>query len=229
MDCKGVNDWRRRFAGEPAVAASAVGAGYAMTTFPVYADNFELHPKDGEAARYLAPLFKRLSRIDFLFSVDDPTVNQGQMASDFDTKLESTLREGGATPVRLTLPSGVPQELDFAFAFAGRTVAVEIEKANREKILRDILKCHIYLHAGADFAVVALPRNYAHKHGVWDLFDFGMERYDECRTYGFGTDDNLGRILLLGFDQREVATNRLLSKTTREEMRTKATNQWRNT
>ena len=49
-----------------------------------------------------------------------------------------------------------------------------------------------------------------------------MERYNECRKYGFGTADKLGKILLLGFDQREAATNRLLSKATREEMRTKA-------
>jgi hypothetical protein len=193
-----------------------------MTTFPAYADNFELYPKNGEAARHLAPLFSSLRRIDFSFSVDDPKVNQGQLASSFDTALENTLRAGGTAPFKLPLPPGVPQELDFAFSFGGRTVAVEIEKANREKILRDFLKCHIYLHAGAHFAVVALPRNYAHKHGVWDLFGFGVERYNECRTYGFGTADKLGKILLLGFDQRETATNRLLSKAIREEMRTKA-------
>jgi hypothetical protein len=29
-------------------------------------------------------------------------------------------------------------------------------------------------------------QHYAHKHGVWNLFDFGVERYNECRTYGFG-------------------------------------------
>jgi len=193
-----------------------------MTTFPAYANNFEVYPKDEEASRHLAPLFNGLSRIDFSFSVDNPRVNQGQMVSSFDTALESALRAGGTTPFRLTLPPGVPPELDFAFAFGGRIVAVEIEKANREKILRDFLKCHIYLHAGAHFAVVALPRNYAHKHGVWDLFEFCVERYDECRAYGFGTADKLGRILLLGFDQLEAATNRLLSKATREEMRTRA-------
>jgi hypothetical protein len=193
-----------------------------MTTFPAYANNFEIYPKDGEASQYLGPLLSGLGRIEFSFRVDDPTVNQGQLASDFDAVFERALQAGGAAPFVLPLPPGVPQELDFAFTFGGRTVAVEIEKANREKILRDFLKCHIYLHAGANFAVVALPRNYAHKHGIWNLFEFGMERYDECRTYGFGTAENLGRILLLGFDQREIATSRLLSKTTREEMRTKA-------
>jgi hypothetical protein len=55
------------------------------------------------------------------------------MDCDFDAKLEQALLGGGATPFALALPAGIPQELDFAFAFGGRTVAVEIEKANREK------------------------------------------------------------------------------------------------
>lgn len=193
-----------------------------MTIFSAYANNFETYPKDGEGSRHLAPLLSSLSRIDFSFRVDDPAKNQGQMVSDFDTALEKALLTAGAMPFDLRLPRGVPQELDFAFSFSGRTVAVEIEKSNREKILRDILKCHMYLQSGAHFAVVGLPRNYAHKHGIWNLFDFGIERYDECRTYGFGTSDKLGRILLLGFDLCDAATNRRLSKTTREEMRTKS-------
>jgi hypothetical protein len=193
-----------------------------MTTFAAYANNFEIYPKDGDASQHLARLLKGLAKIDFVFRVDDPTVNQGQMASNFDAALESALRPLGATPFDLRLPPGVPQELDFAFSFGGRTVAVEIEKTNREKILRDFLKCHMYLHAGADYAVVGLPRNYAHKHGIWNLFEFGVDRYNECRTYGFGTADKLGKILLLGFDQYDAETNRLLSKVTRAEMRAKA-------
>jgi hypothetical protein len=193
-----------------------------MTTFPVYATNFELHPRDGEAAQSLSPLLNGLGRIDFAFTVADASVNQGQTACDFDCALERALLARGATTFTLPLPRSVPQELDFAFSFLGRTVAVEIEKANREKILRDILKCHIYLHAGADFAVVALPRNYPHKHGVWNLFEFGVERYNECRTYGFGTAETLGKIALLGFDQFDAATNRLLSKATRAAMRLQA-------
>jgi hypothetical protein len=193
-----------------------------MITFPAYATNFELHPKAGEAARHLAPLFSGLRRIDFSFSVKDPTVNQGQMDSDFDDKLEAALLSRDATPTNLILPAGAPQELDFAFTFGGRSVAVEIEKANREKILRDILKSHIYLHAGADFALVVLPRNYAHKLGVWNLFKFGVELFDECGTYGFGTPDKLGRIALLGFEQYEASMNRLLTKAIRGEMRVKA-------
>lgn len=196
-----------------------------MTKFCAYATSFVFYPKDTEASRHLKPLLAGLGRIEFAFSVADASVNQGQTACNFDCSLEKALHNRGAATFKLPLPAGVPQKLDFAFRFNGRTVAVEIEKANREKILRDILKCHIYLHAGADFAIVVLPRNYAHKHGEWDLFDFGVQRYEECRKYGFGTPDNLARILLLGFDQHDTLTDRLLSKVTRAKMRTKAAEQ----
>jgi hypothetical protein len=80
----------------------------------------------------------------------------------------------------------------------------------------------MYLRFGADFAVVALPRNYPHKHGVWDLFDFGVQRLKECNAYGFGTAENLGRVLLLGFQQFDAATNEPLSVETRRRMRAHA-------
>ena len=40
----------------------------------------------------------------------------------------------------------------------------------------------MYLHAGADIALVALPGNYAHQHGIWNLFKFGVQRLKECQT-----------------------------------------------
>lgn len=117
---------------------------------------------------------------------------------------------------------GVRQKLDFAFSHQGRTVAVEVEKANREKILRDILKCHQYLAAGADLALIVLPLNYPHSGGVWNLFDFGRQCYDQCRKFGFGTPELLSRILLLGFTQYCSTTQQELSTTTRQRMREEA-------
>jgi hypothetical protein len=193
-----------------------------MATFPAFLENFETYPQEGLAYEVLSPLLRQLKRVDFVLRVADPSVNQGQMDSDLDESLEGSIRALGGSSVDLPLPPGVPQELDFAFEYAGRTIAVEIEKANREKILRDFLKCHMYLRFGADFAVVALPKNYPHKHGVWNLFEFGMQRFKECKTYGFGSADNLGRILLLGFQQFEAATNAPLSVETRRKMRTHA-------
>ncbi len=193
-----------------------------MTGFPAYATGFELQPKTGAAFQHLSPLLGLLTRVEFALRIDNAAVNQGQMVSDFDVKLEQALHELGAAPYSLRTPPEIRQELDFAFTFDRRSVAVEIEKSNREKILRDILKCHMYLHAGADFALLVLPRNYPHKLGVWNLFDFGVQRLTECQVYGFGTPDRLGRILLLGFDQFDAATSGLLSQRTRQRMRAEA-------
>lgn len=198
-----------------------------MTEFKAYATNFEFYPKEGEAFKHLLPLFSKISRINFTFKVNDPSVNQGQMHSNFDDQLEKELLKNGAESWKLTLPPEIPQEFDFTFIYSKKKVAVEIEKTNREKILRDILKCHMYQYSGADFAVIGLPRNYPHTHGVWDLFGFGKERFSECKTYGFGTHDKLGRILLWGYDQYDAATDKLLTKQTRQLWRTQATEEAR--
>ena len=196
-----------------------------MIEFRAYASNFELFPKEGEAFQWLSPLLGGLKNVDFVLRVDNPSSNQGQMVSNLDDKLEKVLLTRGVTHFDLQLPKEIPQEFDFAFEYSGRTVAVEIEKTNREKILRDILKCHMYLHAGADFAMVVLPKNYPHKHGVWNLFDFGVQRFSECKAFGFGTPDKLGRILFLGFEQFTASTNEPLTTRIRQQIREEAATQ----
>jgi hypothetical protein len=190
-----------------------------MTNFSAYATRFELHPETGAAFDHLSPLISKINRVNYVLRVDDPKVNQGQMVSDFDKRLEQSLHKYGAKSHSLSLPSEIPQEFDFTFKYARRSVAVEIEKTNREKILRDILKCHMYIHAGVDFAVVGLPKNYPHSHGTWNLFEFGKQRFDECRKYGFGVPSKLGRVLLVGFEQFDAATGEKLSKEIRQRMR----------
>jgi hypothetical protein len=193
-----------------------------MKEFRAYASNFEIFPNDTDAFRHLSPLLSQLNRVDFILSVENPSVNQGQMASNFDGELERELYSRGAQPYHLRLPEVIPQEFDFAFEYNGRAVAVEIEKSNREKILRDILKCHMYLHAGVYYALVGLPRNYAHSRGMWDLYNFGVQRFKECMNYGFGTSDKLGRILLLGFTQYDKASNEQFSSRIRQQIRERA-------
>jgi hypothetical protein len=121
-----------------------------LTRFPVYASRFQLFPEAGEAYNHLKNLFSGLGRIDFSFSIVDPTKNNGQMVSDFDDQLKNAVFSHGATPHHLKLPPEIRHELDFAFEYGGHSVAVEVEKTNREKILRDIMKCHIYMQSGAD-------------------------------------------------------------------------------
>lgn len=165
----------------------------------------DLYPKEGLAHESLKELLTAIDGFDFEFRVPDPGVNQGQMKSNFDRRLEQVILSQGASPHDFDMPEEIPQRLDFAFRYDDRIVAVEVEKTNREKILRDILKAHMYLHSGADFALLAMPKNYPHKHGIWNLFEFGKQRFWECQTYGFGTEERLDRIILLGFEQIDAA------------------------
>lgn len=190
-----------------------------MTIFPAYAASFELYPKSGEAFQHLSPLLDKIESVNFVLSISDPRVNQGQMISTFDAELENKILSLGASLFDFIMPAAIPQEHDFAFSYSGQKVAVEIEKANREKILRDFLKCHMYLQLGADLTIVVLPKNYSHKLGSWNLFEFGVQRYNECLTFGFGTPESLGRILLLGFEQFCATTNELMTKRIRDRMR----------
>jgi hypothetical protein len=193
-----------------------------MTSFPAYATGFQLHPTTGVASQHLSPLFSQLTRVEYLLRVPNVAVNQGQMLSDFDSRLESVLQTLGGAPHSFRPPPEIRQQFDFAFTFDGRSVAVEIEKSNREKILRDILKCHMYLHYGADLALLVLPRNYPHTSGVWNLFDEGVERFNDCQTYRVGTPESLGRIAILGFEQFDARTGERLSHLTRQRMRAQA-------
>jgi len=172
-----------------------------MIEIKAYCTGIELYPTDNSAHENLKGVLSGIDRLDFVFRVHDPSVNQGQMTSDFDDQFEQAILSRGASTHRFDLPADIPQQLDFAFRYKGNIVAVEVEKTNREKILRDILKAHMYLHSGADYALLALPKNYPHSHGIWNLYEFGKQRLSECRTYGFGTQDKLDRILLLGFEQ----------------------------
>ena len=193
-----------------------------MKIFPTYATSFECYPKSGKAYEQLNPLLSKLKKIDYQLTVPDPSVNQGQISSDFDAKFEAALVKCGAKQSKFSLPAEIPQKFDFAFSFEDLVVAVEVEKANREKILRDILKAHSYLYSGADLAIIALPFNYPHSGGVWDLFSFGKERFIECERYGFGSASLLSRILLLGFKQFDGLSDKYLSTDIRNQIRKQA-------
>ena len=190
-----------------------------MIQVKAYCSGIELHPTDSLAHESLKGVLGGIDGFNFKFQVDDPNVNQGQMTSDFDDRLERAILSQGASPYGLNLPPDVPQLLDFAFRYGGSIVAVEVEKTNREKILRDVLKAHVYLHCGADFALLALPKNYPHSHGTWDLYEFGVERFRECRKYGFGVEERLGRIILLGFTQFDAKTRQRLDAAWRAKVR----------
>ena len=168
---------------------------------------FEAYPATSSAFGALRPLLDRCDEVRFSGRIGEK--NNNQVTLDFDDRLRDTFCGHGATETELSLPDGVAKEYDFAFDFAGHRVAVEVEKANREKILYDILKCHMYLSGDAALALLVLPKNYPHRHGEWDLFATGVTRYRKCLDYGFGTPETFDRILIVGYEQATADGERL--------------------
>lgn len=82
-------------------------------------------------------------------------------------------------------------------------IVVEIEKANREKILRDIVKMLLFFNSGqAALAALICPRNYPHKHGVWQVFDTALQ---VLRAFVHVTqlpDSTTKRFAVIGFTQQ---------------------------
>ena len=166
------------------------------------ARNFFCYPETSLACQTLSPLLSQLGEVQFPYAIGER--NSNQFKFNLDPCLKARLLERGAVDTKLVLPKEVKKEADFVFSFAGKKIVVEVEKSNREKILYDFMKFHIYFGSGADFAVLFLPRNWAHSSGETDLFVEGKKHYQHCLRFGFGTSESLERILLVGYEQFTV-------------------------
>jgi hypothetical protein len=127
--------------------------------------------------------------------------NNYQLISDFDSVVEHKLIEFGGR--RFSLSPSCSANIDFDFALQLGTIkcVFEMEKTNKEKLLYDFLKMHVYLDSGADVAILLVPVNWAHSSGVIDLFSVAANRFSLCRQYGMLNKEKAHRMLLLGFTQ----------------------------
>ena len=82
------------------------------------------------------------------------------------------------------------------------TVTVEIEKSNKKTIWFDIIKIMMLIGQGlSKYGVLVTPRNYAHKIGVWDLFN-EARYYKWCFVQYAKVEHNLlSKIAIIGYTQ----------------------------
>lgn len=179
------------------------------------ARDFQIHPAHSAAARVLGPLFAEVKSFSFPFVIGER--NSRQFTFQFDQHFQARLEKLGARNARLDLPADENRKHDFAFAFGGEIVAVEVEKSNSDKILYDFMKFHLYLRHGATAAVLVVPRNWPHRHGEVDMFDKAVERYELCRQLGFGTAEFFDRCLIVGYEQA-MEDGRRLTGVIRQEL-----------
>jgi hypothetical protein len=143
--------------------------------------------------------------------------NNYQLSSLFD---EALIQKAASTQMpnrSLVLPNDIAKEYDAVLNTKFGPVVVEVEKANWEKFLYDLLKAHIYLNHGAEYCCIILPENWAHQHGEINVFLESSKRLDLARKYHCGDQRVLDRVFLIGFRQFWKGT--LLTQTGREQMR----------
>jgi hypothetical protein len=159
---------------------------------------------------------RRLNEVRFPVMVGEK--NSNQLTTGFDENLEASLLAHGGIQRQLVLPAFVRQRHDFVFSLGGSCVAVEVEKANWEKILRNFLKFHIYFKHGADFAILFLPKLYPHTNGETENFKAGRMLFEQCLQFEFGKASTFERILLVGYEQFTLDGERFTAAVRRREM-----------
>jgi len=178
------------------------------------ATNWTFHPTDNLAATVLSPILSKLPQIEFDITIGDR--NSNSISSNLDEKIKNTFLSHGAVDDQISLIDDLSKEYDFVVSYNGFKIVAEIEKTNREKIMYDFLKCHMYLNSGASLAVLFLPTKYLHASGYWHLYGDGKKRFEQCLKYDFGLSFYFRRMLLVGYDQL-LPDGTPMTKTVRKE------------
>ncbi|MHB1151791.1 MAG: hypothetical protein ACYCWE_05820 [Eubacteriales bacterium] len=127
--------------------------------------------------------------------------NSYQLDSSLDNDIRNKLMKAGGKVFAPNLSQcPVNVTYDFALNISGNNTVFEIEKANKEKILYDFLKAHIYMEYNTDCVVIISPKNWVHKLGVNNLYKDAKERLDLCYKYKMG-NERLKNILIVGYTQ----------------------------
>jgi hypothetical protein len=140
--------------------------------------------------------------------------NAYQVNTDFDSSwiISMTKIDGWKVAPLLTLgqlgeiPSIQPDGL---LTKDDTIVAVEIEKSNKKTIWFDIIKILMLVQQRvADFGLLLVPRNYAHKLGEWDLFK-EARFYRWCLLrFAKVEPDLLSNLAIIGYTQEvQIASN----------------------
>jgi hypothetical protein len=170
-----------------------------VKTFPITIGEIRFHPESFSSHDVLTAL-RGLAKLEYSLQCSGPA-NSYQLNSTFDAALKSHLVAAGGQEFGFKPTCRVAIDCDFALAFGQAKVVFEIEKANKEKLLYDFLKMHVYLDAEISAAVLIAPVNWAHTRGAVDLFSVAQQRFDLCRAHGMADASKVTRMLIVGIMQ----------------------------
>jgi hypothetical protein len=167
--------------------------------YPMSIQDIRFHPAKFRNGHLLEELGK-LDGSTYKF-VCSGASNSYQLKSTLDLAIQQTMISKGATRFTFQPACSVRIDSDFALSIGREKVVFEVEKANREKLLYDFLKMHIYLRSGATAAVLIAPTNWAHSSGVQDHFDLAQKRFDLCKEFGMMDRTQSENMMIMGVTQ----------------------------
>lgn len=132
--------------------------------------------------------------------------NNHQIDLDFDSKWIEKMKNNGWRSVLLSKDDEIFEKSnikpDAILEKDGSTFIFEIEKSNKKTIWFDFIKVLMFIGQNrADFGILIVPKNYAHKLGIWDLF-YEARFYRYCLARFAKVDSNLlSKIGIIGYMQ----------------------------
>lgn len=167
-----------------------------MVSYKLQAELYECTGTHNELVNAVSALFP----FDFTLTCRSPR-NNYQLISNFDDAFCDVAQNAGWKRAALTTPDGFFADHDGYFEFEDHHIVVEIEKANWQKFLFDLLKCHVYVSSGANGCLIVLPVNWPHAHGIKDIYHDCLPRLNLARDYGAIRTDVLNSLVVVGFRQ----------------------------
>jgi hypothetical protein len=171
-----------------------------MLVFPFEIGDLEFFELNKGSSRRIIKQLAIFDKSPFLVKCVSRS-NNFQKISTLDADLKRTFISNGYPEIKPVFDCENNIDFDIAIKMKDDNVIFELEKANKEKILYDILKAHIYKRNGFDKIIIMSPKNWVHGNGIIDLFSIAKERLLLCQRYKFGHPDALKDILLVGYTQ----------------------------
>lgn len=177
------------------------------------------HPED--LFRFVENVLRLSKGLEFCGTILSQANNYQVNMNDFDTAWIGRMTKGSSWTAR-TLPKVRKIKLDSAskkfiainqnlpdikpdsvLTDGNVTVVVEIERSNRKNIWFDFVKIMLLTgQKAADFGILLVPRNYAHRRGIWNLFD-EARYYRWCLIRFANVDSQLfSKVAIIGYTQQ---------------------------
>ena len=166
--------------------------------FPMLATDWNVYFHQSCRHPAFVEIFCELGDVAYEAEIRDPNKNSGQVTHDH---LDHVLTREVNGLCKSEWPSSA-RDADIVLASAGALCVVEVERANHEKYLRDLLKVHGYLYSGIAVGALVVPENHAHVHGEVSTLKIAQSHVQNAMTFGMWNPQYVDRFFLVSYKMR---------------------------